>query len=291
MMDKNKIEYFFFLLFIKLFKLVGLKGTRNLGKILGSFVFYVIPVRRRVVLENLNKAFPEKSPADIKSIARRTYQNITITFFEFMYSPNCSAGQIKSLVEIENLELCRKILDEGKGFIFLTGHFGSWEMSALSLAAALRHESYVLAQPQRNPYITKWLDDARASCGSKIIWVGSSVRRMIDAVKNGGTICIAADQRGPVESERINFMGVPTSYHLGTPAIILKTKSKVVVGFSVRQKNFNYKMKLTELDLTNLPPEESRRIVEVERRYIQILDSYVRQYPDQYFWMHKIWKY
>lgn len=291
MINKNKIEYFFFFLFIQIFKIIGLQNTRRLARALGSIVYYLAVFRRDVVVGNLRKAFPEKKTSEIKSIARRTYQNITTTFFEFMYSPNRTKEQIKSLVEIENLELCNNILNEGKGFIFLTGHFGSWEMAALSLSASLETDYHVLAQPQRNPYITKWLDNARVSCGSKIIWVGGSVRHMIEVLKRGGTICIAGDQRGPVESERINFMGVPTSYHMGTPAIILKTKSKAVVGFAIRQKNFNYKMKLMELDLKNLSADTNKQVIEVEERYIHLLEKFVREYPDQYFWMHKIWKY
>lgn len=291
MIDKNKVEYFFFLLFIKIFKLIGLNGTRHVGKILGSFIYFVVPIRKRVVIENLSKAFPNKKLAEIKSIAHRTYQNITITFFELMYIPHCTKDQVGSNVEIENLEICREILNEGKGFIFLTGHFGSWEMSAFSLAIHLQMSCHVLAQPQRNPYITKWLNDAREKFGNKVIWVGVSVRHMIEALNKGGTVCIAGDQRGPVESERINYFGVPTSYHLGTPAIILRTNSKVVVGFAIRQKDFNYKMNLTGLDLTNLPSNPQEQIVEVERRYIQLLEESVRRYPDQYFWMHKIWKY
>ncbi len=291
MIDKNKIEHFFFLLFINIFKLIGLTATRYLGKIIGSFVYFIIPIRKKVVIENLSKAFPEKNLSEIKSIARRTYQNITVTFFEFMYTPNCTGERVKSWVEIENLDICRRILNEGKGLIFLTGHFGSWEMAAFSSAIHLQISGYALAQPQRNHYITKWLNDAREKFGNKVIWVGSSVRQIIEILKKGGMVFIAGDQRGPVDSERINFMGIPTSYHMGTPAIILRTRSKVVVGFAVRQNDFNYKMRLIELDLTNLPSDESKQIAEVERRYINILDEFVRKYPDQYFWMHKIWKY
>ena len=291
MIDKNKAEYFFFLFFIKLFKIAGLKGTRYLGKIVGSFVYFVVPIRKKVVIENLRKAFPEKNLSEIKSIAHRTYQNITITFFELMYAPNCTQDQIKSFVAVENLDVSTRILKEGKGFIFLTAHFGSWEMAAFTLPLHLQTGFHVLAQPQRNSHITKWLNDAREKFGNKVIWVGVSVRHIIEALKKGGTVCIAGDQRGPVESERVNFMGVPTSYHMGTPAIVLKTKSQVVVGFAIRQKDFNYKMQLTELDLTDLPSEESKQVVEVERRYILILEKFVREYPDQYFWMHKIWKY
>ena len=291
MIDKNKAEYLFFLFFIKLFKIAGLKGTRYLGKIVGSFVYFVVPIRKKVVIENLRKAFPEKGLSEIKLIARRTYQNITITFFELMYIPNCTREEVKSFIEIENLDVCKKILSQEKGFIFLTGHFGSWEVAALSLPIHLDIKMHVLAQPQRNSYITKWLNDARELFATKVIWVGVSVRHIIEALKKGETVCIAGDQRGPVESERINFLNVPTSYHMGTPAIILKTNSEVVVGFAIRQKDFNYKMRLTELDLANLPSDKSMQVVEVERRYIQILDKFVRQYPDQYFWMHKIWKY
>jgi len=290
-MNKNRIEYFFFSLFAKLFKLIGLNATRKLGKFLGSVVFYLVPIRKKVVLQNLTRAFPTKSNHEIKKIALYNYQSITITFFEFMYFPSATKQEMKSIIDITLTDECKEIVVEKIGFMFLTAHFGNWELSALSFPLMYDFIFHILAQPQRNPYVTKWSTDAREAFGNKVIMVGVSVRHIIEALKKNGVVGLAGDQRGPVDSPRIDFLGVPTAYHLGTPTIILKTKSKVLVGFAIRQTDYNYKMNVEKLDLTNLIGSQKEQIIEIQNRYIRILEKYVREYPEQYFWMHKIWKY
>ncbi len=291
MIDKNKLEYFFFASFTKLFKTLGLKKTRKLGKAAGTIIYCFIPLRKQVVLNNLTNAFPQKNRKEIKEIALRNYQSIAITFFEFMYFPSSSVEEIASILEVCETESAKKLLADKKSFVFLSAHFGNWELSAMSWSVKCGRPFHVLAQPQRNPYVTEWLTSARESFGNKVIYLGVSVRHLIEAIKNNEIVVVAGDQRGPVESPRISFLGIPTAYHLGTAAIILKTKSSVVVGFCLRQRDNNYKMQLETLDLEGLPQDKDEQAVELQRRYIQLLEKYVKLYPEQYFWMHKIWKY
>ena len=116
MLDKNKFEYFFFAFFIKLFKLIGLNKTRKLGKFAGSLIYYLIPIRRKVVIDNLTKAFPRKNSKEIRTIALRNYQNIAITFVEFMYIPSSSKKEIASIVDIHADEDFDRLLEKKKGF-------------------------------------------------------------------------------------------------------------------------------------------------------------------------------
>ncbi len=291
MIDKNKIEYLLFAILTNLFKLIGLNKTRKFGKFAGTVIFYLIPIRKKVVIENLSKAFPNKNKKEINNIALRNYRSIAITFFEFMYFPSSNKNEIESIVDVCEMENFNKLIEDKKGFILLTAHFGNWELCSLSLSIKKNVKLHALAQPQRNPYVTEWLTKAREVYGNKVIYLGISVRHLIEAIKNNEIVIIAGDQRGPVESPRIDFFGIPTAYHMGTPTIILKTHSRVIVGFCIRQQDSNYRIKLEELNIDNLPEDKEKQIVELLSRYIKLLEKYVIQYPEQYFWMHKIWKY
>jgi len=291
MINKNKVEFFFFLVFIKLFKFIGINVTRRLGKALGTIIYFIVPVRKSVVIGNLKKAFPQKKSSEIRRIALRNYQNITMTFFEFMCIPSCTREEILSFATVEADPSARSVLDENRGFIFLTAHFGSWEVSGYSLPLHLGVKFHILAQPQRNPYVNDWLRDARRAFGNEMIWVGVSVRRIFEALKNKEAIGVAADQRGPADSPRILFMGVPTAYHLGMANIIIRTKAKVITGFALRNKDLSYTLKLEELPTSGLLGDETAQSMELMRRFINIFEWYVKNYPEQYFWMHKIWKY
>jgi Kdo2-lipid IVA lauroyltransferase/acyltransferase len=291
-MNKNSIEFFFFSLITKLLQAIGLGPTRKLGKFIGSVIYYLIPIRKKVVLQNLTRALPSKPISEIKTIALKNFQSISITFCEFFYLPYASKEEMKASMDVTITDECKKIIEAKNGFLFLTGHFGSWELAGQTFSLFFSEHDYcMLAQPQRNPYVTKHSTAAREVFGTKVIFVGVSVRNMIKALKNGDGVLIAGDQRGPVDSPRINFMGVPTSYHMGTATIIAKTKSQVMVGFAIRQAGYKYKITIEKLDLENLPENLTEQIIEIQTRYIKILEKYVKQFPEQYFWMHKIWKY
>lgn len=291
MLNKDKVEYFVFLTFAKFFKLIGLNGTRKFAQLLGLFIFYCIPIRKKVVFENLKTAFPEKSEKEIKRTALKTYRNIFITFFELMYLPNSDPEKIKSMMHLPDLEFMRSKIEEGKGVIFLTGHFGSWEIAGLSGALQLGIPFYVLAKPQRNQYVTDWWKSARESFGNKEIWLGVSVKHIFAALKSGGVIGMVSDQRGPQDSLRVNFFGKPTAFYNGTAAIAIKTKCNVVLGAIIRKDDFNYEAFVEELNMQNLPADPNEQIREVTQRYISFLERHIRNYPEQYFWLHKIWKY
>ena len=121
---KHKVEYFFFISFVKYFQFVGLNKTRRSANILGYILYYLIPIRKKVVKNNLNTAFPNKSEAEIKRLTLKTYQNILITFFELMYLPFVSKKEIDESIIITNIDTIKEELSNNKSAIFLTGHFG-----------------------------------------------------------------------------------------------------------------------------------------------------------------------
>jgi KDO2-lipid IV(A) lauroyltransferase len=287
----HKIVFALFLFLSFLLKVLGLKATRLIAKVLGSFCYYVVPIRKKVVFENLATAFPEKSFSEIKNIARSTYQNVLTTFFELIYFPNTSRDEMKAMLSISELDKVIKQLDKDKGMVFWTGHFGSWEVGAASAALHLEKPMHVLAKKQRNSAMNEVLKRAREVHGNKMIWLGTSVRHLIEVLNNKGIVGIVGDQRGPAESPRVLFFGKPTPFYVGTATIISKVDCNVVLGVVVRKKKGNYDGYFEKLSMENLPVDFHQRVKEINQRYANFLERMISRNPDQYFWMHKIWKY
>lgn len=291
MLNKNKIEFFLFTFFYKFFTKIGLKKTRRLAKLIGSLFYYLIPIRKKTVLKNLQTAFPDKTIKEIKNIAKKNYQNISITFCELMLIPSLSANDIKSEVWYDDLPLIQKKIDEGKGLIILTGHFGNWEMLIKSIVANAKARYNVLVKPQRNQFITEWLRKTRNVDNTKVINVGVSVKEIIKALRGGEVVLIAGDQRGPFEGHRFRFFNQPTSLYTGTASIALKTNCNVLLVAVERQPNLKYKAFVEELNFENLPDDNEQKSFVLTQRYISFLEKFIRRSPEQYFWMHKLWKY
>ncbi|MCX7797900.1 MAG: lysophospholipid acyltransferase family protein [Melioribacter sp.] len=291
MLNKNRIEFFFFNTLNKIFKKIGLKKTRKLAKIIGLVVYYLLPIRKKTVLQNLRTAFPEKDEKEIKKIAKKNYQNISITFCELLLIPHLKLSEVKEQVSFENLELVKKNIEKKEGLIILTGHFGNWEILISSIVAYINAKYHVLVKPQRNQYITQWLKETRSVGNTNVIASGISVKEIIKALRSGEVVLIAGDQRGPFEGHRFQFFNHPTSLYTGTASIALKTKSNVLLAAVERQKDYKYKVFIEELDFNNLPENDEEKSLELTQRYISFLERYIRKSPEQYFWMHKLWKY
>ncbi len=287
----QKILYGFFKLLSGLFRILGLFGTRLLAKQLGTFFYYFVPIRKKVVLENLAIAFPEKTLAEKKIIAKGAYKNVLITFFEIFILPNISKTNLKAMLTIPNFKIVEDGLNKNNGLIFLTGHFGGWEIGGSAASLHCNKPFHVLAKRQSNSVANDFIKNSREAHGNKMVWLGASVRHLLEVLRDGGIVAVVGDQRGPADSPRISFFGKPTPFYMGTATIIAKTNCNVIFGVVVRQKDGNYVGIFEALNKEILPQELNNKIIAINQQYAAFLEKMIRQYPDQYFWMHKIWKY
>ncbi len=290
MFDKNKIEFFLFSAFIKFFKFLGFYKARRSAGFLAYLFYYLIPIRKKVVHENLSRAFPQKSAEEIKKIALKNYRSFLITLIEILTVDTLSKKEIEDLTEVD-LELIRKFYDQENGVIFLTAHFGSWEMAGLSVASKLGVPFSVLAKPMRNPFVNKVLDDTRVLLGNKVVKLGASVKEIYKEIKEKRIVALVGDQRGSKEGLRVDYFGISTAVYSGTAAIALKTGAPILVGMIKRAGDYKYKIELNEIKYGEFEGSNEEKIKRITQEYMAILENAVRENPEQWFWMHKIWKY
>ncbi len=287
---KNIFEYVLFTALVKLTHLLGWKGTRKLAIFLGDFFYFFLPIRKNVVIKNLKLAFPEKSEKEIKRLTRETYRSFALTFLESFLIPKLSREEILDKVKVVNKELLEELDRSDGGGILLTAHIGNWELGAVATGILSSKDVYGLTKPQRNPYVTKWFDSMRTSKGNKIITVGEGTKALIEALKQSGIIGIVADQRAPKENERVLVFNQPTPLYFGTASIALKTGVPVLLVFVVRRDDGKYKLIFKDFEYKDLLGKE-KAAVEFNQRYMNEVEKIVREYPEQWFWMHDIWKY
>jgi KDO2-lipid IV(A) lauroyltransferase len=288
---KNKIEYIIFILFSGFFRLIGLNLSRKFSLVLAFFFFYVIPLRKRVVIKNLQIAFPKNSISAIKKSAFRIYKSFSITLVELLYLPYMKRQEIMDAVECINPELIIKKYKEGKGIILLSSHYGNWEFIAISVAMQLNIPFSVIVKPLRNPFVYDWMNRARTKFGNEIVPLGISIRKTYQTLKEKKIVAMVADQRGPREGVRINFFGREVPVYTGPAALALKTGSPIIFGIPVRQKKYKYRTVLVEISKSDLPEINEDKIKEISQRHTSYLEKIIRENPEQWLWMHDRWKY
>ena len=216
---QNRIEYILFIGLSYSTKLLGLKLSRTFANGLAYFFFYLIPIRKKVTIENLKMAFPDYPNEKIRKIAIATYKSFSITLIETLYIPHITKAEMIKQLKCINLDLAKKKIEEKKATVVLSAHFGNWEYLSASLALQLNFPLHMLIKVQRNPYVTEFMDKARTKWSNIVIPLGTTVRQIFKALYENKIVIMAADQRGNVEGIRIKFMGIMSAVYTGPAAL------------------------------------------------------------------------
>ncbi|PIQ10053.1 MAG: hypothetical protein COW71_03665 [Ignavibacteriales bacterium CG18_big_fil_WC_8_21_14_2_50_31_20] len=291
-MDKNHIEFALWRFFTTFVQKLGFKKIPKLAKILAYIFYYLIPIRKSVVISNLKKAFPDKSENEISKIAFLNYINTGTTFMEIMAFQKMTKEEILNLGSVSNLELAKEKVENGKGVILLTAHFSNWEFGALFMGLILDKQINVLVKKQRNHLVANWMSEIREKFANKEIPLGVSVRELYKTLVSGGIVGIVGDQRAKKEGGVVvNYFDQPTVTFKGFSILGIKNKVPIIVVLGHRLSNGKYQLDIEEIKYDNLPETQSEQIIELNQRYMKILENSVLKYPDQWLWMHNIWKY
>ncbi len=288
---KHRFEYIFYLLFSSLARIFGFSHVHILGRFIGTLFFYIIPIRKKVVMKNLGIAFPGKSSTELKDIALANYISLAITFLEIALVYYSDKETIASMVDFCNLDNAKQQLQPNEnGTILLTAHFGNWEIGALTFGIWLNRPISVLAKDQKNKFVSKRMRAIREKFGNREILLGVSVRELYKTLKEKGYIGVVGDQRAPKDSMRVDYFGQKTAVFPGTASLALKLRPPVFIALFRRMESGRYMIELEEISYDNLPDESEAAMAELTQRYMSNLEKYVRLYPEQWFWMHNIWK-
>jgi len=250
---------------------------------LAWIAFHVVRIRRADTLANLALAFPDLDEAARYGIAKRSYTNIGITFFEMLMIGRLRRDFDKRAV-IMNRELIDQQLDKEAGLIMVTAHFGSWEMTGAALAFA-GYPLTAMAKRQKNPYVDAFIHKQRQRLGMHIINHGAAIRRIVSALRDRGVIALVSDQDAGKKGVFVDFFGHPASTPPGGASMALRYNAPILVFLALRERPGYYTIILKDIPV--LPDDTVESLVQ---RYTAVMETIIREHPDQYFWMHRRWK-
>jgi len=286
---KDRFEYDALRAVIRIIHYLSPQAAVKIGRRLGDFIYYFIPIRKSVVLENLARALPEKSAKERKIIARKTFENFGQTFIEFLRNPVRTKEETLSRVVLHNEEILKEAHENGSGTLLMTGHFGNWEMMAC-VVVALGFPLVVVARPQRNRLVDALINQYRRAAGIETVSLGMGVRAFLRALRQNKFVAILADQDAHREGVFVDFLGRPSSTAPGPAIFALKTGAEIVFVTSVLRPDGKYDAffeKIETKDVSGLTPENIRIITQ---RHAGKLEEKIRRWPHHWFWMHRRWK-
>lgn len=286
----HRLEYLALLSFRLLILALPLRLAQRLGALLGAAFSRILPVRRRVALENLRFAFPEMKEQERERIAAGAFRNYGITMVELLWFPRLTPERIAMLIQPIHLERLSDAAARGHGVILLSGHLGNWELGALGMGFLSRIPFTIIVQTQNNRLVDRLINRHRCMFGNKVVPMGPSVREIIRTLQQGGVVGIAPDQSGPEEGVFVEFFGRSVATHQGPAAFALRVGAPLILGITERQVDGTYTVKLEEVSMSDLTEATEENIKELTQRHTSLLELHIRRRPDHWLWMHRRWK-
>jgi Kdo2-lipid IVA lauroyltransferase/acyltransferase len=288
---RQRFEYAAAWPFIKLLGILPRRLSRAVGIGLGWAVFLLHGRLRRVGMRNLALAFPEKTNRDRGRILRGEFTSIGRQLAEVCQFPRYTLENVEQVVVYDGLENYEQAYARGKGVLFLTAHFGGWEVSAFTHSMH-GHWMHVVMRPMDNVYLDDLIRSYRTMHGNKMVDKDDFVRGLLSAMKAGEAVGILMDTNmTPPQGIFVDFFGIPACTANGLARIALRTDAAVVPGFTIWDPTLGkYRLRFdpaVELVRTGDLDADILRNTQI---FTNIIESYVRKYPDQWLWVHRRWK-
>ncbi len=287
------IDYFTYILMKILGWIASLLSPRfrgYLGMLIGNLLFFLPSNRKKIALHNLKIAFPDKSIDELKNIARKSYQNLSIVFIETAAAEFFNENDIIKLIKINNIDLVPQLLSKGNGLIFLSAHYGNWEYAAIAAGIYSKVPINVIVQKQKNKFVNKSVTKTRTKFGNKVVPMNSAARQIIQSIRKNEAIAMLVDQSAKFGKDSfIDFFAIPALTYDAPAELALRFQTPIVYGFACRNKDFTYTIDLKELDFSDLTySKENVKIL--TRRHVEALEKQILKAPELWVWAHKRWK-
>jgi Kdo2-lipid IVA lauroyltransferase/acyltransferase len=288
---RRKLEYAVAWPFIKLLGLMPRPLSRAFAIGLAQAFYLCHAKLRRVGMRNLELAFPEKAEAERKRILRGVFTSLGRQLAEICQFPRYTRESVEEVVVYDGLENYERAHARGKGVLFLTAHFGAWELSAF--AHSLHgHWLYIVMRPMDNPYLDRLINHYRTMHGNKTVAKDDFVRSLLAAMKSGEVVGILMDTNmTPPQGVFVNFFGIPACTASGLARIALRTDAAVVPGFTIwDEKLGKYRLHFDPaVELVRTGDLEADLITNTQN-FTSVIEKYAREYPEQWLWVHRRWK-
>ena len=240
-----------------------------------------VPRLRRIALRNLELAGYKNGP----EIADGVFRSIGRVIDSVARFPRINCENVHDLIRYEGLDNFTNAMARGRGVLVSTAHLGNWELSAFS-HAYMTGPMHIVVRPLDNPRLDAWVERRRALSGNHLIRKKEAARGILRALDKGDAVGVLIDQNVvPAEGVFIDFFGRKACAGTAFVKFAHHSDAAVVPGFALWEpKQSRYILRFyPEIKMTGDIAADTQAV------HSQ-LESVIRQYPDQWLWIHRRWK-
>ena len=270
---------------------LGYERSLRVARRLADLYYRLDRKHRERAWRNLRKTLPERSEQERERIAHAAYRSFTRTFLETAWIPRLlRPGRVPANATIRIHPESKRIMEEGKGAVIVTGHFANWELSG-QLIALLGYPVNSVARTLDNPLLDHYVYEIRTMFGQGIVTKAGGVRGMARVLRRGHIIALLVDQATGRRGIPVDFMGRPSSTTPAPATMAIRFGVPMIPGRGMRVGPGNeYLLELgkpLKLPRTGDREEDVRALTEEMNRQ---LGDWIRERPEEWLWVHRRWK-
>ena len=268
------------------------RASNVMASLVGAGVL-VSPRLRRIGLDNLQRAFPERDLAWCRATLRGAFRNLGRLAAEVAWFDELRPGNIGGRVGFTSEESehnWRQCVTGGAGII-ATGHFGNWELFAQA-QGLMGFPIHIVHRPLKNARLDDLLNELRSRAGTDVIYKHAAAREILRLLRGDDLVAIPIDQHAPgAQGIPVPFFGRPASTTPGPARIAQLTRTNISVAVLIRRGESSKHDILLRPPIEPPPPAKSASaLLDLMTRVNLEFESIVREYPEQWLWMHRRWR-
>jgi len=286
----HRLEYGLLRLIGTLLRPFSWKTASNFGAFIGGLGYSPFRVRADRVERYIKAAFPDASTERVREIARESYRGLgRVTIESILLSREPRETVLAAFSGADNWEKLEAALAEGRGVVLVSGHIGSWELSAAYMAARGVPVD-AIAMHMANPLSDGFFKRTRERFGVRVLFDDEAVRAIPRSFREGRAVGFLSDQGAKgLASTFVDFFGRPAKTPRGAAVFALRGRLPMLFIAAIRQPDLSYRFIVRDVALADSGDRE-KDVDDTVRNYTKAIEDCVREYPEQYFWQHRRWK-
>ncbi|XOV67950.1 MAG: lysophospholipid acyltransferase family protein [Fluviicola sp.] len=248
----------------------------------------LVPYRKKVILGNIHRSFPELSANEHKKLVRKFYHHFTDILAEGVKNLTISEKELRRRFKVKNPELMHQLYVEKRNVLLVSGHFNNWEWLITSQNFLFPHQAYGIGMPLSSQFWHKKVTSRRERFGMRVVHAKNYREKLSENPDELKAVLVLSDQSpgNSLKSYWMNFLNQQTAVLFGAEMMANELDYAVVFFATRKMKRGHYEMELKLL--TNDP--RSTKWGEITEGHTKALEKEIKNNPAQWLWSHKRWK-
>lgn len=291
---KRALDYLVYLLvrvMVCLVQALSLETGVSIGRFFAWCFTYLVPIRRRLICENLATAFPTMTLQQRSELIYRMWEHLFLLVVEVAHIPRrIHQTNWRDYIALVNTGAIGKILHNDRPVVMVTGHFGNFEAGGY-LLGILGYPTYSVARTLDNPHLNDFVRSFREASGQFLIPKNEGYDQILEVLERREVTAFLADQSAGPKGCWVDFFGKKASTYKAIALLSLQYDAPVVVCYATRRDNRPLHFNMTLAGILD-PRDHPHGITvpEITQWFTHVLEDGIRCHPEQYWWLHRRWK-